>query len=69
MQDVMGLDQVDFSDVLDLEQAQPCNPKSHQGKTVNFLDKFGDSRTIDEKDTWDISKSPVPEKRSIRTRN
>lgn len=69
MQDVTGLDKVDFSDVLDLGQAEPCPPKSHQGKTVNFLDKFGDSGTIDEKDTWDISESPVPEKKYLRTRN
>ena len=69
MQDVMGLDRVDFSDILDLGQDEPFTPKSHQGKTVNFLDKFGDSGPIHEKDKWDISESPVPEKRDLRTRN
>ena len=69
MQEVTGLHKVDFSDVLDLGQAEPCPPKSHQGKTINFLDKFGNSGTIDEKNTWDISESPVPEKRYLRTKN
>jgi hypothetical protein len=69
MQDVTGLERVDFSDVFDLGQAEPSIPKSPKGKTVNFLDKFGDSGPIDEKDTWDISESTVPEPKYLRTRN
>jgi len=64
MQDVTGLDRVDFSDVLDLGQAKP-----RKGKVVNFLDKFGDSGPIDEMDTWDASEYSVPEKRYLRTKN
>ena len=44
MQDVRRLDRINFSDVSDLVQAGSYTPKSRQGKTVNFLDKFGDSR-------------------------
>lgn len=72
MQDITGLDRVSFSDVLDLGQAESSIPKSHQGKTVNFLDKFGDSGIIDEKDTWDINDNEfmVPEDPDkLRTRN
>jgi len=64
MQDVTGLDRVDFSDILDLGQA-----KSRKGKMVNFLDKFGDSKPINEMDTWNASEYSVPEKRYLRTRN
>lgn len=64
MQDVTSLNRVDFSDVLDL--GQTCIPKSHKGKMVDFLDKFGDSETINEQDQWDILKSTVPEKLRIR---
>ena len=69
MQDVTGLDKVDFSDVLDLGQAEPSTPKFNGGKEVNFLEKFGDSETINEEDRWDVNESPIPEKRYLRTRN
>lgn len=69
MQDVTGLDRVDFSDVLDLGEAKPSIPKPRRGKRVNFLDKFGDSGPIDEIDTWEVSEPVVPEKRYLRTRN
>ena len=64
MKDVTGLKREDFSDVSDLGLAKPNIPKSNKGKTVNFLDKFSDSGTIDEKDRWDTSEygSRVPEK-------
>lgn len=64
MQDVTGLDRVDFSDVLDLGQAKP-----RKGKMVNFLDKFGYSGPIDEMDTWDASEYSVSERRYLRTRD
>ena len=64
MQDVTGLDRVDFSDVLDLGEAKPGKEKM-----VNFLDRFGDSGPIDEMDTWEVSEYSVPEKRYLRTRN
>ena len=54
MQDVTGLTRVDFSDTFDLGQTRPYSYKSHQSKTVNFLDKFADSGNIDEKNTWDV---------------
>ena len=66
IQDVTGLDRVEFSDVFDLGQGIS---KPRTGKSVNFLEKFGDPETIDEMDTWDISESKVPEKRYLRTRN
>ncbi len=69
MQDVTGLDRVDFSDVLDLGQAEPSDSKLNRGKEVNFLDKFGDSGPINEEDMWDVSESPIPNKKYLRTRN
>lgn len=66
MRDVTGLDRTDFSDVLDLGQPQPCVSTPHKAKMVNFLDKFGDSGTIETKDTWDISESTIPEKLRVR---
>lgn len=67
MKDVTGLDCVDFSDALDMGQpgSYPLGG-SMKGKTVNFLDKFGDSGPVEEIDTWDAS---VPEKKYLRTRN
>lgn len=69
MQDVTGLNRVEFSDILDLGQAEPSISKPRTGKIVNFLEKFGDPETIDEMDTWDTSECKVPEKRYLRTRN
>lgn len=69
MQDVTGLDQVEFSDMLDVGQAKPSIPRLRKGKTVNFLDKFGDSEIIDEIDTWETGESMIPEKRYLRSRN
>lgn len=56
MQDVTGLDHVQFSDVFDLGQAKPS-----KAKRVNFLEKFPDPETI--------SESKVLEKKNLRTRN
>lgn len=42
MSDVRRFNRINFSDVSDLVQAESYIPKSRQGKTVNFLDKFGD---------------------------
>jgi hypothetical protein len=64
MQDVTGLERVEFSDILDLGQAKSSISKPSTGKTVNFLDKFGDRGAIDEMDTWDISE----DKKYLRTR-
>lgn len=73
MQDVTGLDRVEFSDTLDLGQTKgiSTNPtlNPRKAKTVNFLDKFGDSTTIDKSDTWDTNEFMVPKKRYLRTRN
>lgn len=69
MRDVTGLDQVNFSDMVDLGQLELCIPKFHKAKMINFLDKYSDSGTIDEKDTWDISESRVPENPSLRIGN
>lgn len=69
MKDTTGLTREDFADVFDLGQPEPGIPKRQKGKMVNFLEKFGDSGSIDEKDTWDISESKIPEKKYLRTRN
>lgn len=71
MQDITGLDRVEFTDKFDLGQTKPtiCNP--HKGKEVSFLDKFGDSGPIGESEGWDTCENEfmVPEKRYLRTRN
>lgn len=69
MQDVTGLDRVEFSDKLDLGQVEPSSSKPSTGKVVNFLKKFGDRGTIDEVDTWETSENTIPENRDLRTRN
>jgi len=71
MQDVTGLDQVEFTDKFDLGQTEPSICKPRQGKQVNFLDKFGDSGQISESEGWDTCDNEfmVPEKRYRRTRN
>lgn len=50
MKDVTTFDRIDFSDVLDLG----LDPKQvrTRAKTVNFIDKFGDPDSIDEKHAW-----------------
>lgn len=48
VQDVTGLDRVEFTNKFDLGQTEPSIYKPRQGKEVNFLEKFGDSRQIDE---------------------
>lgn len=68
MKDMTGLDRVEFSDSLDLGQAEPSISEPRTGRTVNFLEKFGDPRTIDEMDTWDTSDYNIPEKRDLKTR-
>ena len=73
MQDVTGLDRVDFSDILDLREVKPSIPKARRGKMVNFMDKFGNSGPIDEINTWEVCEevcqSMVPEKIYLKTRN
>ena len=66
MQDVTGLDRVEFTDKFDLGQTKHSIPNPR--KTVNFLDQFDDSGTIDESDTWNNNEFMVPKKRSLRTR-
>ena len=71
MQDVTGLDRVEFTDKFDLGQTKPsiCNPQ--KGKEVSFLDKFGDSGPIGASEGWNTCENEimVPEKRYLRTRN
>nr|YP_010133682.1 hypothetical protein KYU99_pgp071 [Nitzschia supralitorea]QWM93172.1 hypothetical protein [Nitzschia supralitorea] len=66
MQDVTGLNRVDFSDILDLGQSDSYVPK-FKGKTVNFLDKFGDPEIISESE-WYTSEPPVIKNRYLRGR-
>ena len=73
MQDVTGLPRQEFTDKFDLGQTEtePSICKPGQGKTVNFLDKFGDSEQISKSEEWDTCDNEfmVPEKRYLRTRN
>lgn len=69
MQDVTGLSRVKFTDIVELGQVEPSIIQSGKGKTVDFLDKFGDSGIINEMDKWDISESSVPQKNYLRTKN
>ena len=55
--------------MLDLGQAKPSTAKFNQGKEVNFLDKQGDSGTINEEDLWDVSECQIPRKEYRKTRN
>lgn len=67
MQDVTGLDRVAFSDISQLGQAEPSIPKP-SGKTVNFLEKFGDPDTVSKSETWDIHDSTATGRRVLRSR-
>jgi len=71
MQDITGLDRVEFTDKFDLGQAKPSISNSPKGKEVKFLDKFGDSGPIGESEVWGTRENEfmVPEKRHLRTRN
>ena len=71
MQDITGLDRVEFTDKFDLGQTKPSISNPRKGKEVNFLDKFGDSGPIGESEGWDTCENEfmVPEKRYLRTRN
>ena len=71
MQDVTGLDRVEFTHKFDLGQNKPSMSDSRKGKEVNFLDKFGDSGPISESEGWDTCENEfmIPEKRYLRTRN
>lgn len=40
LQDMIGLKRINSSDVLDLEQAEPCMTKSHKGKMVKLNLRF-----------------------------
>ena len=73
MNDVTGLDHIEFSDKYDMGPTKPkiSNPCKSKGKEVNFLDKFGDSTTIGESEGWDTCENEfkAPQKRHLRTRN
>ena len=71
MQDVTGLDRIDFSDIFDLGQTKPSISKSTKGKMVNFLEMFGDPAEIDGSETWEASSitDAVPKRMNLRTRN
>ena len=69
MQDVTGLNRVGFTDVLDLGKSQNCAIKPRQGKMVNFLDKFGDSGTIPETETWDVCLPNVQDEHYLKIKN
>ena len=69
MQDRTLLDRVEFSDIYDLEPAKTSISKPRTGKMVNFLEKFGDPKNIDEIETWNTSEPSILEKISLRIRN
>ena len=71
MQDVTGLDRVEFTDKFDLGQTKPSISNSNKGKEVSFLEKFGDSGPVSENEGWDTCDNEfmVPEKKYLRTRN
>lgn len=71
MQDITGLDRVDFSDILDLGQPEPTISKASKSKTVNFLEMFGDPADVDGSDTWDASSvtDSVAKKMNLRAKN
>ena len=64
MQDITGLDRVEFTDKYDLGQTKPTTSNPPKGKEVNFLEKFGDSGPIGESEGWDTCENEfrVPEK-------
>lgn len=68
VQDVTALEHVKFTDVLDLGKPEPSIPEPRKGKMVNFLDKFADSGTIRDQDTWDTVEPTDIGKRNLRTR-
>lgn len=64
MKDVTKLSKLEFSDKYELFSGQKSEPKSRlrgmsrlrkQGKTVNFLDKFGDPKFVPDAEKWDAS--------------
>jgi hypothetical protein len=71
MQDITGLNRVEFSDKFDIGQTKSSIYNSPKGKEVNFIDKFGDSEIVDSSASWDTNENEfiVPEKRYLRTRN
>lgn len=71
MNDVTGLDQVEFTDKYDFGHTEPSICKPRKGKEVHFLDQFGDSGPIGESEKWDTCENEfrVPEERYLRTRN
>ena len=52
MQDVTGLDQVEFTDKFDLGQTKRNICKPQKTKEISFLKKFGDSGPIGEDEGW-----------------
>jgi starvation-inducible outer membrane lipoprotein len=71
MQDVTGLERIDFSDILDLGQTEPSIPEPSKGRMVNFLERFGDPADIDKSETWYASSitDTVPKKMNLKTGN
>lgn len=71
MHDLTGLDRVEFTDKFDLGQTKPNIYNPRKGKEVNLLEKFGDSKLLEENQGWDISENDfiVPKRRYLRRRN
>ena len=72
MQDVTGLDRVQFTDRFDLGKTKKYNTYSTQkAKQVGFLDKFSDPKVIAENEKWETLENEIipPEKKYLRTRN
>lgn len=57
-----------FTDIYDLGQpkTQPDVCKPQTGKTVNFLEKFGDTGPINDDESWETSNCPIEEKKYLR---
>lgn len=65
MEDVTGLKKINFNDRLEVSKdpiaaISDSSKFKRAGKTVNFLDKFGDSGLISESDKWDAYDSNCP---------
>jgi hypothetical protein len=71
MQDVIDLDRLEFSYILAIKEVEPSSStfKPRIAKSVNFLEKFGDPKTINEMDKSGTSESIIVEKRDLRTKN
>ncbi len=60
MNDISGVDKVDFSDRLQVPPSTEVTIKSKtKAKSVNFLDKFGDPKEISESETWNTDENAL----------